>query len=226
MAKTDPRTWVTGEIVTAAIMNTHVRDNFRYIMGEDGVPTIKSGLILDNTDGDEYFRLPSLTTAERNALTPANGMLIYNETDGHIDAYQNGAWDYWQLGSGVIVIWSGTIASIPAGFVICDGNNSTPNLLAKFIEGVATAATNPGATGGSLTPATSGHTHDQNMGSAGSIQTSANFPVSAAGGSDSAMNQGAGTVGYTPVHTGVASNTDTVTDSRPPYYDVAFIMKT
>mgnify|MGYP003139871490 CR=1 FL=1 len=28
MAWTSPRTWVTGEIVTAALMNTHVRDNF------------------------------------------------------------------------------------------------------------------------------------------------------------------------------------------------------
>ena len=27
MAWTAPRTWVTGEIVTAAIMNSHVRDN-------------------------------------------------------------------------------------------------------------------------------------------------------------------------------------------------------
>jgi len=28
MAYTTPRTWVTDEVVTAAIMNTHVRDNF------------------------------------------------------------------------------------------------------------------------------------------------------------------------------------------------------
>ncbi len=29
MAWTTPRTWVTGETVTAALMNTHIRDNFR-----------------------------------------------------------------------------------------------------------------------------------------------------------------------------------------------------
>ena len=29
MAWTTPRTWVTGETVTAALMNAHVRDNFR-----------------------------------------------------------------------------------------------------------------------------------------------------------------------------------------------------
>lgn len=31
MAWTSPRTWVTGEVPTAAIFNTHVRDNFKAI---------------------------------------------------------------------------------------------------------------------------------------------------------------------------------------------------
>jgi len=31
MAWTAPRTWVVGELVTAAIMNTHIRDNFSYL---------------------------------------------------------------------------------------------------------------------------------------------------------------------------------------------------
>ncbi len=31
MAWTSPRTWVSGEVVTAALMNTHVRDNLKAI---------------------------------------------------------------------------------------------------------------------------------------------------------------------------------------------------
>ncbi len=31
MAWTAPRTWTTGELVTAAVMNTHVRDNLSYL---------------------------------------------------------------------------------------------------------------------------------------------------------------------------------------------------
>ena len=34
MAWTAPRTWVTNEVVTAANMNTHVRDNLSYLKGE------------------------------------------------------------------------------------------------------------------------------------------------------------------------------------------------
>ena len=49
---------------------------------------------------------------------------------------------------GVIVMWSGTLATIPAGWALCDGTNDTPNLQGKFIVG--TNPTTPiGSTGGS-----------------------------------------------------------------------------
>lgn len=61
--------------------------------------------------------------------------------------------------SGVIAIWHGTIANIPAGWVLCDGNSGTPSLLDRFVESVPNAATNPGATGGSDSKTTTGHVH-------------------------------------------------------------------
>ncbi len=100
--------------------------------------------------------------------------------------------------SGLIVMWHGTIANIPAGYVICDGNNNTPNLLAKFVEGVATAGTNPGATGGAKAKTTSGHSHPR---------------------VDDQFARGV----YSD-YRGTA--TDTISDIRPPYYDIAFLMKT
>ena len=36
--------------------------------------------------------LPSLTTAQRDALTPANGMLIYNTTTATVQIYEAGVW--------------------------------------------------------------------------------------------------------------------------------------
>ena len=30
--------------------------------------------------------------------------------------------------AGMILLWSGTIATIPSGWVLCDGNNSSPDL--------------------------------------------------------------------------------------------------
>ena len=52
--------------------------------------------------------------------------------------------------SGLIVIWSGSIASIPSGFYLCNGSNSTPDLRDKFVVGAgSTYAVN--ATGGEAT---------------------------------------------------------------------------
>ncbi len=59
---------------------------------------------------------------------------------------------------GVIVAWSGVLASIPSGWLLCDGNNGTPNLIDRFLQGITTSSTNPGATGGahSITIGTTG----------------------------------------------------------------------
>ena len=38
------------------------------------------------------LRLANLTTTERNALTAANGMIIYNTTDNKFQGYENGGW--------------------------------------------------------------------------------------------------------------------------------------
>ena len=35
--------------------------------------------------------------------------------------------------SGVICMWHGSIATIPTGWYLCDGNNSTPNLTNRFV---------------------------------------------------------------------------------------------
>lgn len=57
---------------------------------------------------------------------------------------------------GVIVAWSGVLSSIPSGWLLCDGNNGTPNLIDRFLQGITTAATNPGTTGGSHTKTVAG----------------------------------------------------------------------
>jgi microcystin-dependent protein len=52
--------------------------------------------------------------------------------------------------SGVITLWSGSIASIPSGWVLCNGSNGTPNLQDRFVVGAGSSyAVN--ATGGANT---------------------------------------------------------------------------
>ena len=117
--------------------------------------------------------------------------------------------------SGAVVVWPSTIASIPAGWVICDGNNSTLNLLTKFLQGVATAATDPGATGGAAThtliaseaPA---HTHTLYSHSSGSGENAVGF-----------INDDAGTMTMTGMWTS-SEGGGGAHNNEPAYYDVAY----
>jgi hypothetical protein len=87
MGWTAPRTWVAGEIVTASIMNSAVRDNLSYIKGIGQVPTIQSGLVIDNSLGSEYLKLPLLSTAECATVLNAAGEVAYDEATNRIKMY-------------------------------------------------------------------------------------------------------------------------------------------
>jgi len=45
------------------------------------------------------------------------------------------------------MLWSGSIATIPTGYVLCDGDNGTPDLTDRFIFGAGSLA-DPGDSGG------------------------------------------------------------------------------
>ena len=49
--------------------------------------------------------------------------------------------------AGMIIMWSGAIGSIPSGWVLCDGNNNTPNLSGKFILGYGSGHSKAGTLG-------------------------------------------------------------------------------
>jgi hypothetical protein len=95
--------------------------------------------------------------------------------------------------AGMIMLWSGSIASIPTGWVLCNGQNGSPDLRNRFVTGAGdTYAVN--ATGGqnSITgvPAHT-HTFTANTGSAGSHShtgttagAGAHIHTNARGGSD------------------------------------------
>lgn len=111
------------------------------------------------------------------------------------------------LNSGVIVLWFGAIGNIPTGFVICDGNNGTPNLKNKFIVGAGdTYAVDD--TGGAVEHdhdfITNGHTH--------------NLP----GGAFVEIGFDLDNITQSSVDAGTTNNGS----SLPPFHALAYIMKT
>lgn len=110
-----------------------------------------------------------------------------------------------------IILWAGAIVDIPLGWALCDGNNGTPNLKDRFVIGAGNLAV--GATGGEATHTLTvdempAHTHDtktaNNTGQGGSGSHAANMYATTTG-----------SAGGGAAH-----------ENRPPYYALAYIMKT
>lgn len=55
--------------------------------------------------------------------------------------------------TGMVLLWSGTSGSIPAGYVLCDGNNSTPDLRDMFVLGGGGALPTSGGSSSTTTGA-------------------------------------------------------------------------
>ena len=147
--------------------------------------------------------------------------------------------------TGMIVMWSGAVATVPTGYALCDGTSGTPDLRNRFIMG-AGATYAPGSTGGTPDATLVSHNHTVSGGtsSAGShshkiIMSGLKAPEPRAGAKITAGNDGyqqAGTGGNyistEGAHTHTWSGTTTTKGSPatnaniPPYYALAFIMKT
>lgn len=143
--------------------------------------------------------------------------------------------------AGIIAMWGGLVANIPAGWALCNGQNGTPDLRDRFIKG---ASGEPGTTGGSAThthaahtgiidhthPVTDpGHAHvEQNNSSTtgalagwGARDTSTATPVATGYSTQSAMT---GVTTEAPAGA-VASLTHDSPSNEPPFYALCFIVK-
>lgn len=157
--------------------------------------------------------------------------------------------------AGGIIMWSGSIASIPTGWALCDGTNGTPDLRQRFITGagdnpvVPGTGYTPGSTGGAdqvtLTATQSGlpaHSHTVNdPGHTHSISQSNWGDLIAIGGYDAHSDNGSGNTSFDNVNAvsltaanattnitinnSAAQNAAAPHENRPPYYALAFIMK-
>lgn len=107
--------------------------------------------------------------------------------------------------SGGIIIWSGSSATIPTGWYLCNGSNSTPDLRDRFVVGAgSTYAVN--ATGGSANAVLVSHTHTATVtdpghfhayGVAQRVQVGTDNGVAYDGNTGSAFNTGSKTTGVT-----------------------------
>jgi len=85
MVWTTPRTWTTGEVVTAAIMNTHVRDNLNFLRAHHGARVFKSTsqtVAGGNTDVVSFNSEDYDTDAAHDNVTNNSRITIPSALDG------------------------------------------------------------------------------------------------------------------------------------------------
>ena len=156
----------------------------------DGVVKIHGGLLDKDDEVGEAGQILSSTGGATPQLewidAPTPDLTVGDLTDTNITGSPNDndvlAWDSasskWtnqaQTGSsqgsafpsGGIIMWSGSQSNIPSGWVLCDGNNSTPDLRDRFVLGAGNSYS-VNDTGGSETVSIStsnmpSHTHTVN----------------------------------------------------------------
>jgi len=111
---------------------------------------------------------------------------------------------------GMIMLWYGSIDSVPSGWAYCDGTNGTPDLRGRFVCGAAPSVYVPGARGGdsSHSHTFTGDGHAQGFISGTWVHT--DYP-------NGQIDHGTGT--------SPASGTTDVESHLPPYHCLCYIIK-
>jgi microcystin-dependent protein len=128
------------------------------------------------------------------------------------------------LPKGIIVAWSGT--TVPTGWVLCDGTNSTPDLRDKFILGAGTVYS-PNTTGGKRThiltvdeiPSHNHYTIDDSFKNNMDGNYFGNGDRSLSGGGGWYVGAGGSRFTTSSVGAGKEHN------NMPPFYTLAYIMR-
>lgn len=117
-----------------------------------------TGNLTGNADGDHTGSFTGDVDVSAGTLTLADGQILPVKING-LEAYVK----LHAVPMGVILMWSGEVVDIPAGWYLCNGLNGTPDLRDKFILGAGSLDYAPGDSGGTTT-----HTHVGTIANGGS----------------------------------------------------------
>jgi len=220
---------------------------------KDGLPTGNSGKIVKGAEIDtELTAIASAISSKADTNSPAlTGTPTAPTASAGTNTTQLATTAFVlanAIPSGLISMWSGTIATIPSGWVLCNGSNGTPDLRNRFIIGAHSDTTGVAyttitgsntQTGGTKDAIVVSHTHTatSSVSDPGHRHNMAMFVGSGSGFASIQAPDGpaptytnnymqTATTGIT-VSTSISTEGSSGTNQNlPPYYALAFIMKT
>lgn len=222
---------------------------------KDSLPSGNAGKIIKGTELDtEYTAIASAISSKADLNSPAlTGTPTAPTASAATNTTQLATTAFVQtalasaFSSGMIMMWSGTIATIPTGWVLCNGSNGTPDLRNRFVIGAhsdsagvaySTVTGSNTQTGGTKDAINVSHTHTatSSVTDPGHTHTSQSNGAPNGGGAGACFSSGqSNTPGQTTLSntTGITVSTSISTEGSsgtnqnlPPYYALAFIMKT
>jgi len=201
----------------------------------------------DGTSGDPFTCSGTLTSSGTLAVTGALTLDGAAGTSGQVLTSAGSGTPTWGsvFVAGMIMMWSGTIATIPTGWLLCNGSTSTPDLRDKFIIGASAdsggaAKTNVTAsytqTGGTKDAIVVSHTHTatstvtdpghfHSYGEGQRTQVGEDNGEAYDAQSSAAFNTNTKTTGITVATSNTTEGSSGTNQNLPPYYALAFIMK-
>ncbi|MEO9964877.1 MAG: hypothetical protein ABJF11_03760 [Reichenbachiella sp.] len=219
----------------------------------NAIDVSSDGLMVYDTDFNALFYWDSNQSIWRKLVATESNLdvdLGANSLDAgsiHADNYELNVSGNGPVPQGGIIMWYGSIASVPTGWALCNGSNGTPDLRDRFIVG-AGSSYSPQSTGGSNSVTLSlaqipSHNHGKGSlytSSAGSHRHSTKINNLGLDHKGSATELGRGQdqtnaqvyySDYAGTHSHVvngstaSSGSGTSHENRPPYFALAFIMK-
>jgi microcystin-dependent protein len=217
-----------GKSVLLRADGTNVVEQLDHVVGAFGVG---GALTVTGTSTLTGNTAVGGTTTLQNALvlggSPGTaGQVVVSQGAGTAPVWGNA------FVTGMIMMWSGSIASIPSGWVLCNGSSGTPDLRDRFVVGAGSTYA-VGATGGSANATLVSHTHTATTTATDSGHSHSYTSTAVPGGSGVASRVGIQTgattgVGFANItaSTSISTEGSSATNANlPPYYALAYIMK-
>ena len=216
-------------------------------LAKDSLPDTDTAKIIRGSEFDtEFNNLVVAVASKANIISPAlTGIPTTPTAAAGTNTLQVASTAFVQTAataafpSGGIIMWSGTLATIPVGWLLCNGSNSTPDLRNKFVIGAfqddggyakTTVTGSPLQTGGNKDAVVVSHTHTATVTDPGHNHT----VTTANGGNDGGSGEN-DLEGFITRTTSTATTGITVANANfgvsatnanlPPYYALAYIMK-